>query len=90
MRKGITALLDQQGKEIFNEGLKINLLKDISRSWILDHITWNKKETKSNRENVLKRCFIFCTIISELKTDCISSPFLLKNTKIQVYLHTRV
>lgn len=55
MRKGITASLDQQGKEIFNEVLKINLLKNISNSWILDHITWNKKETKSNRENVLKR-----------------------------------
>jgi len=38
MRKGITALLDQQGKEIFNEGLKINPLKNISKSWILDHI----------------------------------------------------
>ena len=30
MRKGITALLDQQGKEIFNEVLKINPLKNIS------------------------------------------------------------
>lgn len=54
MGKGITALLDKQRKEVFNEGLKINPLKISQMSWVLDYITWNKKGTKSNRENLVK------------------------------------
>ena len=49
MRKGITALLDQQGKEIFNEVLKINPLKNISFTeleQIISQFVWKYKKPR--------------------------------------------
>lgn len=49
MVKVITVLLDKQGKQIFNEGLIIKPLKNISRvlSFRLHHL--NKKGAKSEK-----------------------------------------
>ena len=54
MVKVIAALLDKPGKQIFNEGLIIEPLKNISKvlGFRLYHL--NKKGAKSKRENLVK------------------------------------
>lgn len=51
-------------------------------TWI---ILMKKKQSQIEKMCWQDDSFSVRSIISELKTDCISSPFLLKNAKIQVY-----
>ena len=54
MVKGITALLDKQKKETFNEVLKIKPLKNISNVMGFKLYHLNKEKEQSQTENLVK------------------------------------